>query len=255
VLFSEAASAEKRETIKMLRILADLLQLMVILPIVFLGGHTLKAVLFDLDGTIIDSEWFYYKGWKAVLADYGIALDSHAWLTEFAGKTEAQGFLVLQERYGFKGDEETFFKRKKARIAKLYEEEEVALMPGVNDLITYLHEAGVRMAVVTSSLRPITEYNLTKHGLIDYFETLVTRSEVTYPKPSPEPYELCLSRLGLGQTDCIVLEDSVTGATAAKAAGLTCFGVQSHEEIRANLVVDRLFVDLHEVLEYLKGGR
>lgn len=215
----------------------------------------MKAVLFDLDGTIIDSEWFYYKGWKAVLAEYGIELDSHDWLTEFAGKTEAQGFLVLKEKYHFNGDEETFFKRKKARIAEQYEEEEVSLMPGVKDLIAYLRETGVRMAVVTSSLRPVTEYNLTKHGLIDYFETLVTRSEVTYPKPSPEPYELCVKRLGIKKSECVVLEDSVTGATAARAAGLTCYGVQSHEEIRKNLSVDRLFVDLHEVLEYLKNGR
>lgn len=215
----------------------------------------MKAVLFDLDGTIIDSEWFYYKGWKAILAEYGITLTSHDWLTAFAGKTEAQGFLVLQEKYGFKEDAETFFRRKKAQIKEQYEAEDVTLMPGVTDLIAYLHEQGVTMAVVTSSLRPITEFNLTKHGLIGYFETLVTRSEVTYPKPSPEPYELCVQQLGVDKSDCLVLEDSVTGATAAAAAGLTCFGVQSHEEVRKDLPVDQLFVDLHEVLEYIKSER
>src|SRR5690606_19059276 len=105
----------------------------------FKGGNELKAVLFDLDGTIIDSEWFYYKGWKAVLeADYGIQLNTHEWLTSFAGKTEAQGFRVLQELYGFDGDEERFFQRKKARIAAQYEEEEVELMPGVRELVSYL---------------------------------------------------------------------------------------------------------------------
>jgi len=215
----------------------------------------LKAVLFDLDGTIIDSEWFYYKGWKAVLEEYGIALDSHTWLTSFAGKTERQAFVVLQEQFGFNEDAETFFERKKTRIAQQYTEEDVSLMPGVTELITYLHELGITMAVVTSSLRPVTEFNLTKHGLINYFETLVTRSDVTYPKPSPEPYELCVNRLGIDKSDCLVLEDSVTGATAAAAAGLTCFGVQSHEEIRRDLSVDRLFVDLHEVLEFLKNGQ
>lgn len=214
----------------------------------------MKAVLFDLDGTIIDSEWFYYKGWKAVLeADYGIQLDSHTWLASFAGKTELQGFRVLQELYGFDGDEEQFFRQKKARIAAQYEEEEVALMPGVHELVTYLHKEGIIMAVVTSSLRPVTEYNLTKNSLLDYFKILVTRSDVTHPKPAPEPYELCIQRLGIEASQCVVLEDSVTGATAAKAAGLTCYGVQSHEEIRTGLVVDRLFVDLHEVLEFLKS--
>lgn len=217
------------------------------------GGNKLKAVLFDLDGTIIDSEWFYYKGWKAVLeADYGIQLNSEQWLTSFAGKTESQGFRVLQELYGFDGDEGQFFQRKKARIAAQYEEEEVALMPGVRELVTYLRQEDIVMAVVTSSLRPVTEFNLGKNGLLDYFQTLVTRSEVTHPKPAPEPYELCLQRLGMDASQCIVLEDSVTGATAAKAAGLTCYGVQSHEEIRKGLVVDHLFVDLHEVLEFLK---
>ena len=212
----------------------------------------LKAVLFDLDGTIIDSEWFYYKAWKAIMEEYGMELSSHDWLTSFAGKTENQAFVVMQEKFGFTGDADAFFKRKKERVAQQYAEDEVSLMPGVQELIAYLHEQGTTMAVVTSSLRPVTEFNLTKYGLIHYFETLVTRSEITSPKPAPEPYELCLQRLGLDASECLVLEDSVTGATAAAAAGLTCFGVQSHEEIRQNLTVDRLFVDMHEVLEYIK---
>ena len=215
----------------------------------------LKAVLFDLDGTIIDSEWFYYKAWKAILEEYGMVLDSHSWLTSFAGKTEAQAFVVLQEQFGFTGDADTFFRQKKERIAQQYAEEEVSLMPGVPELIRYLYGQGVTMAVVTSSLRPVTEFNLTKYGLINYFETIVTRSDITNPKPAAEPYELCVERLGIDKSACIALEDSVTGATAAAAAGVTCFGVQSHEEIRRNLVVDRLFVDLHEVLEYIRNGQ
>ena len=215
---------------------------------------SLKAVLFDLDGTILDSEWFYYKGWKAVLEEeYGIQLDSHLWLTSLAGKTDGQAFEVLQESYGFDVGAEEFHQRKKARIAQQYETEVVQLMPGIRELIAYLRQQQVLLAVVTSSQRPVTEYNLAKHDLLDVFELLVTRSEVTHPKPNPEPYQRCIQQLGIDQSQCIVLEDSVTGATAAKAAGLVCYGVQSHEDIRKELtMVDRLFVDLHEVLGFIK---
>lgn len=220
-----------------------------------LEAISLKAVLFDLDGTILDSEWFYFRGWKAVLEEeYGLALDSHLWLTSLAGKTDGQAFEMLQETYGFDVNADEFHQRKQARIAKQYETEVVQLMPGVGELVAYLRQQQVLLAVVTSSKRPVTEYNLAKHGLLDAFSFLVTRSEVTHPKPNPEPYQRCVEQFGLANAECIVLEDSVTGATAAKAAGLACYGVQSHEEIRRALtMVDRLFFDLHEVLEFMKN--
>ncbi|WP_188503953.1 HAD family hydrolase [Parapedobacter pyrenivorans] len=212
-----------------------------------------RAVLFDLDGTLIDSEWFYYKAWKAVLATYGFTLGSDLWLSELAGKTDSQAFEVLRSRYGFQADKSEVFERARKRIAQQLDEEAVPLMPGSADLINFLHQRKVTMAVVTSSKREVATYHLERNGLRHFFDVLVSRTEVVHPKPDPEPYRRCVQQLGLPPKDCLVLEDSFTGATAAKAAGLTCFGVQPHESIRQVLVVDRSFDNLHEVREFLEN--
>ncbi|WP_134090104.1 HAD family phosphatase [Olivibacter sp. XZL3] len=212
----------------------------------------LKAVLFDLDGTIIDSEWFYYKAWKKVLAEYGFELDSDTWLTSLAGKTDVQAMEVLQGEHGFQTEVEPFLERVKSAIAQQYEEELVPLMPGAKELITYLHGKQVTLALVTSSKREVATYYLEAHDLMKYFKLLVTRTEVTHTKPHPEPYLMCIAQLGFNKEDCLVLEDSLTGTKAADAAGLTCWAVQTHEHIRKSLVVDRTFDNLHQVLEAIR---
>ncbi|MCL4641064.1 MULTISPECIES: HAD family hydrolase [Olivibacter] len=208
-----------------------------------------KAVLFDLDGTLIDSEWFYYKAWKAVLATYGFILDSECWLTSLAGKTDVQAIDVLQKQYNFQPDVNEFLTKVKSKVAQQYDEELVPLMPGAKELINYLHKEEIMIALVTSSKREVATYYLEAHDLMKYFRCLVTRTEVKNTKPHPEPYLMCVEQLGVDKQDCLVLEDSVTGTTAAKAAGLMCWGVQTHESIRQSLLVDRMFDNLHQVLE------
>ncbi|MGK6352883.1 HAD family hydrolase [Parapedobacter sp. DT-150] len=211
-----------------------------------------KAVLFDLDGTLIDSEWFYYKAWRAALAHYDFTLTSDMWLNEWAGKTDGQAFDLLRTNYAFEADMLEVFERVRKRIVQQHEEEVIPLMPGATDLINFLHRRKITMAVVTSSKREVATYHLERNGLKQFFAILVSRTEVHHPKPDAEPYRLCVQQLGLQPTDCLVLEDSLTGTTAAEAAGLTCFGVQTHESIRQVLKVSRSFDNLHEVREFLE---
>jgi len=211
-----------------------------------------KAVLFDLDGTLIDSEWFYYKAWRAVLEEYGFALHSDIWLNDVAGKTDIQAFDMLNSKYGVEIDQAELFERVRKRIARQHDEEPIPLMPGAADLIHFLHQRQITMAVVTSSKREVASYHLERNGIREFFKALVTRTEVKHTKPHPEPYLLCVQQLDLAVEDCLAIEDSLTGTTAAKAAGLACFGVQTHESIRKVLKVDRTFDNLHEVREFLE---
>ena len=214
-----------------------------------------KAVLFDLDGTLIDSEWFYYRAWKKTLEHYGFTLDSELWVNDLAGKSDGQQLKFLHSNYGLEIDEDTFVVRLRHIIAEQYEKESVPLMPGVMELLRFLQEQDITMAVVTSSKREAAIYHVERNGLQHFFKVLVSRSDVEQPKPNPEPYLRCMAQLELGPADCLVLEDSITGATAAKAAGLTCFGVQTHADVRRTLPSDRTFNDLHEVHDFLEHLR
>lgn len=211
------------------------------------------AVLFDMDGTLIDSEGFYYKAWEAVLEDYGLEVDMDFWMASLVGKTDEQAFAVLREKQGFDMNEQEFHANKDKRMAALAKTERVPLMPGSTQLLDFLREHDITLALVTSSSRDGATHHLRGVGLQDVFSVVVTRDDVAQPKPNAEPYERCVEQLRLPKERCLVLEDSATGAKAAKAAGLTCFGIQSHPGIRGQLVVDQLFDDLHGVLQYLQG--
>lgn len=211
-----------------------------------------QAVLFDLDGTLIDSEWFYYKAWRKALETYGFMLDSEVWQRELAGKTDGQALEHLNSKYGFTVDKAAFYDRVRVLIAELHEVETVSLMPGAADLINFLHQRKIVMAVVTSSKREVANYHLERNKMRHFFSAVVTRTDVARPKPDPEPYLRCIALLGLEGKNCLVLEDSATGAAAAMAAGLTCFGVQTHLPLRQALPTDRSFDNLHAVREFLE---
>src|SRR5690606_17660572 len=145
---------------------------------------------------------------------------------------DGQALEHLRSNYGFEVDREAFADRTRTLIAGQHEVETVSLMPGAADLVNYLQLRKITMAVVTSSKREVANYHLERNGLRHFFKVVVSRSDVHQPKPNPEPYLRCVAQLGLEHKECLVLEDSVTGATAAKAAGLNCFGVQTHLSLR-----------------------
>ncbi|MBS9525872.1 HAD family phosphatase [Litoribacter alkaliphilus] len=213
----------------------------------------IKAVLFDLDGTLIDSEWFYYKAYRSTLRLYGRELKSEDWLKEFAGKTDGQTFGLLQDKYGVRDEKEVFFDKVREFIKIQHEEEAVPLMPGATDLIHYLWDQQVVMAVVTSSKREVANYHLDKNGVRHFFSALISRTEVQNPKPHPEPYQMCMEKLNVAPQHCLALEDSPTGSASARSAGLTTFGINTHESIRKSLDADRVFDNLHEVREFLEN--
>lgn len=222
--------------------------------IAYMDVANFKAILFDMDGTLLDSEGFYYNVWKSVLDEYGLSVSMDLWMNTLVGKTDEQAFAFLQQHHGFDIDETLFHARKDERLAAMAPTARVPLMPGAADLLAYLQGQGTTLALVTSSDRKGATLHLGHHGLIDLFSVIVTRDDVQRPKPDPEPYLTCMQQLGLPKHECLVLEDSATGARSAKAAGLPCFGVQSHEGIRRELDVDRVFDDLHGVLASMQAG-
>ena len=212
----------------------------------------LKAILFDLDGTLIDSEYFHYDGWNVLLADAGIQLTYEDWVKNYAGIPLPVNAKRLIEKYNLSMPFDEMVSRREALTLQLFETKEIKLMPYVLENLEFFAGRGLTLALVTSSPRADVEAVFAKNGLKHFFKFTVTRSEVTHSKPHPESYEVCVRQLGLAKHECIVFEDTLNGTKAAKAAGLVCFAIQSNKDEHEKLAIaDKIFLDFNEAKNYL----
>ncbi len=207
----------------------------------------IQAVLFDLDGTLIDSEYFYFKNWAPILKqEFDLTINYEDWIRDFAGHTLAHNVKRLTEDYGYNVTEEHMWKRTRAAYADS-NMSDIELMPGARDILAFLKAEQVRIGLVTSSYKSTVDTVLGKHGLLDYFEFFVTRESVECPKPNPEPYRLASAKLGLSADCCVAVEDTFTGSTAALSAGMKLIAVTKQEVERARLTaVDNIVENLSE---------
>jgi HAD superfamily hydrolase (TIGR01509 family) len=184
----------------------------------------LRAVCFDFDGVIVDSEPLHYESERVVLAARGIAF-SVAEKTRFVGGTVRGTVESICAHYGI-GDPDVFFNERQAAFDALVASS-LALMPGARAALVRLKDAGIPLALVSSGERGYIDAALARHELGSMFDFTVTQQDVVRHKPDPEPYLAAVSLLGMAPSQCMAVEDSPTGVAAAKAAGLICVAIPS----------------------------
>ncbi len=213
----------------------------------------IKAVLFDLDGTLIDSEFFYFSNWQPILErSFGLKIDFEDWIRYFAGHTLVHNVQFLQAHWGIVTSEEYMWKETRASYEGA-DMKNIPLMPYAREILQELKAANKRIALVTSSYKKTVDTVLGQHDLLSYFEFFVTRESITNPKPNPEPYLLGISLLGLEKADILVVEDTFTGYSSAKAAELRCCVVSQHPTERAKFADEQsLYNGLDEVAKLLR---
>ena len=192
------------------------------------GG--LQAILFDMDGTLVDSEKLWFRAEGEVMAWLGW---DGVWGPEhqrqLVGGSMGRTVAYMLEVSGIGADPAEVARRLQDGVEALLREQ-VPLMPGAKDLLSEVQAAGVPAALVTSTQRRITEYVLDGLGR-DYFTTTLTGDEVARPKPHPEPYLTAAERLGADPARCVAIEDSPTGVASAEAAGCAVVAIPSVTEI------------------------
>lgn len=212
----------------------------------------LKALLFDLDGTLIDSEFFHFECWNEILEESGVKLTYEDWLKNYAGVPLPANAKSLIEKYNISTPLSDIIERRENLTLERLKTKDVNLMPYAADVLEYFYDKNLTLALVTSSPRKDVEAIFERNGLKKYFKLIITRSEVTKSKPDPESYNVCREQLGFSHEDCIVFEDTINGIKSAKAAGLTCFAIQSNTEEHDKLVLaDKLFLDFNMAKNYL----
>ncbi|WP_237487841.1 HAD family hydrolase [Hufsiella arboris] len=205
-----------------------------------------KAILFDLDGTLIDSERFHMECWNEILREHGNQLTYADWLKSYSGIPLPTNAKNIIEQFNLPYESGELISRRETLTLERLKTTKVALMPYAEDILEFFTEKGLILALVTGSPRYDVDATFEHNNLKKYFRVIVTRSDVTNSKPDPESYNLCVDRLGLSKENCIVFEDTVNGIRSAKAAGLMCYAIQSNLDEHHKLsIADNLFLDFN----------
>ena len=176
-----------------------------------------RAVLWDIDGTMVLSEPFHFRALQATTAEYGILLPE-TFHEEMVGRTAEETFILICERHGLEEGFARWVEKKYRRYVEAAHE--IPARAGALEAFHALREAGVLQALVSNSDRIVVDANIRSMGLMIPRLVTVTINDVRKGKPDPEPYLRAAHLLGVAPEECVVIEDSPTGARAGVNAGM-----------------------------------
>ncbi len=216
---------------------------------------SIQALLWDLDGVIVNSGEYHYEAYRELLSGMGYELSREDYFLRLFGR---RNFDILRDIVGDRpqdeierlaGRKEDIFRRRAAGPLRA--------LPGAADLLRDARSAGRRQAIVSSTPRQNIAFVLGALGLAEQFDAIVGEEDVSRGKPDPEGFVVAAGRLGIGPDGCVVLEDAPEGIAAGKAAGMRCIGVATTRPperlTQADLVVDSL--EDARVQDFLFGAR
>ena len=180
------------------------------------------AVLWDMDGTLVDTEPYWMQAQDELVAAWGGEW-SHEDALTLVGSGLWHAARVFQSR-GVHLTEDEIVEHLTDRVLELIDESGLPWRPGARELLSELREAGVKTALVTMSVRRMAEHVAAQLGF-DGFDTVVSGDDVTHAKPHPEPYLTAVERLGVDAAACVAIEDSAPGSASAVAAGAVVIAV------------------------------
>lgn len=213
-----------------------------------------EAVVFDMDGLLVDSEAMYRDCMMRVAAQYGRDLPLPIYLS-MIGLTHPESRQNAIAHFG----EDFPFEAYLADVwteASRHHEIGVPLKPGVTELLDFLKAEGLPSAVATSSRHHVVELQLGRKGLLSRFQTIVAAGDYARGKPEPDPFLTAADRLGINPAACLALEDSHNGVRAASAAGMMTVMVpdllEATDEMHGLCI--HVAADLHEVRALIESS-
>lgn len=216
----------------------------------------LRAVVFDFDGLILDTERIEFVAFQSIFEEHGHVLTLEKWSGCVGTDLSIYNpYDHLDELVGRALDREEIRSRRLSKLAQLIETEQARA--GVEAYLQEAQALGLRIGLASSSTREWVTGHLSRIGLLDYFETIHTKDDVAKVKPDPELYRRAVESLGVSPEEAVAFEDSPNGALAAHRAGLKCvivpnsvtetllFGAHS---LRLGSMADRTLGELLEAL-------
>jgi len=215
----------------------------------------LKAVIFDFDGVIADSEALHLRAFNEVLMPFGLEITTKDYYKTYLGLTDADCFKELVQKHQaiFKETSvETLLKKKKTAFGKLAKTE-TDIIDGVREFLEMLRANKIPMAICSGALLAEIELILEGAALSDYFDCIVSAEQVKRGKPYPDGFELTLEKLNetskekITAKQCIVVEDSHWGLEAAKKAGMHTIAVTNSYDAKQLSMAEKIVAKLSQL--------
>lgn len=192
---------------------------------------TLKAILFDMDGTLVDSESVHFTCWNEVLAPYNVRYEEAAFCQQFSGQPTLVAAQNVIKDYQLAAIPEDLVQAKYDAFEQYVKSNLPPLMPFSEEVLKAVKNSGLKMALVTGSARHEAIPILKGYGFYNYFDCIVTKDDVTEPKPAAEPYQRALKQIGITALEAIAIEDTHTGVTSASNAGVAVMAIANQHTL------------------------
>jgi HAD superfamily hydrolase (TIGR01509 family) len=200
----------------------------------------IRALIFDFDGLILDTETPDYEAWRDIYGEFGQELPIETW-GQIVGGNGSSGFEPLPHLEQLTGrDLSSLDLRHRAERASLARINGLPPLPGVLDTIQVATQHGLKLGLASSSAHAWVDNHLSRLGMFDHFHTIICRDDVPIPKPDPALFNAVLRALDLRPQQAIALEDSPNGVAAARRAGLFVVAVPNPVTARLQIVGENL---------------
>lgn len=216
--------------------------------------HFPKGILFDFDGTLVDSETFHFRSARNLFKrDFAVEITWEYYNQKMAGIPLSKSSPAFIKELNLPTTAKEVTQAFDVHTSEMLETEEVPLMPHALDAINYFENHGCRLGIVTGSGRRDVSLTLRRLNLFDRFQILISNDEVENVKPHGEPYLKGIAGLELEKEDIVAFEDSPNGMTSAINAGLTCIGIQSEPVLSNRMNHGAMLVaGFDEVIRYFE---
>lgn len=186
----------------------------------------MKAVIFDMDGVIIDSEPIHFEVDMQTMKDLGCNISVEE-LEKYVGTTNKYMFADIKKNYNIRKSVEEIINYRVEMAENKVMQSELEPIEGIRELLIDLKNKSIPAAIASSSPRDFIDIVVSKFKLQEYFKYITSGEEVENGKPAPDVYIETAKKLGIFPKECTVIEDSKNGVLAAKAAGMKCIGFQN----------------------------
>lgn len=203
----------------------------------------MKAIIFDMDGVIIDSEPFHEKIERGLLEEFGEFISAEEY-SSFIGTTDKHIWSTLKEKYDLEPSVEELITMKKKKLMKIIHE--IPLMSGFKEVLEYFYERNYKIALASSNSRRAVDHMIKQFNLEKYFIVTMSGNDIIHSKPHPEIFLKTAKKLNVRPNECLVFEDAANGIKAAESAGMKCIALDNPNSKKQDLSKADLIINNFE---------